>query len=191
MTGQEEKQHLLEEIAQLREENTRLKAVSGLSQIPEPSELEVDPLFLKIKQQLIHLQDANIISLKAMELTQQAEQSLAAMIPALEVEYHGMHNQIKQLGEANVDLENTYVAVVQKLEEQLKVLKQELTDQEDKMETRLQELQNQQAELQTALNESQELNALYRQQLAQQQEQHEAAKANSTNPFKSLNIFDL
>ncbi|MEL6649745.1 MAG: hypothetical protein AAFQ87_02960, partial [Bacteroidota bacterium] len=65
MTGQEEKQHLLEEIAQLREENTRLKAVSGLSQIPEPSELEVDPLFLKIKQQLIHLQDANIISLKA------------------------------------------------------------------------------------------------------------------------------
>ncbi|MEL7341943.1 MAG: hypothetical protein AAGM67_15790, partial [Bacteroidota bacterium] len=131
MTGQEEQQHLLQEINQLREENARLKAVNGLSQMPEPSELEVDPLFLKIKQQLIHLQDANIISHKAMELTQQAEQALATMIPALEVEFHGMHNQIKQRDEANVDLENTYVAVVQKLEEQLKLLKQEMTDQED------------------------------------------------------------
>ncbi|MFK7922526.1 MAG: hypothetical protein AB8H47_11250 [Bacteroidia bacterium] len=182
--------HLLDELTQLREENVRLKAVSGLSQLPEPSELEVDPLFLKIKQQLIHLQDANIISQQSMELTQQAEQALAAMIPALEVEFHGKNNQIKQLKAANLDLENTYVMVIEKLEQQLKEFKQRFLDQENRLEERLAEIQQRQSDLEAALTESQTLNADYRAQLNSIETKKELAPEEAS-PFKSLNIFDL
>ncbi|MEL7534980.1 MAG: hypothetical protein AAFN10_27000 [Bacteroidota bacterium] len=190
MTRQEEMQHLLEELSQLREENTRLKAVNGLSQMPEPSELEVDPLFLKIKQQLMHLQDANIISQKSMELTQQAEQALAAMIPALEVEFHGKNNQIEQLKAANVDLENTYVSVVEKLENQLKELKKQFSEQENRLESKLEALQKQQSELEESLKESQLMNAAFKAQLESVQIKKDQTPVEA-NPFKSLNIFDL
>lgn len=190
MTGQEEMQHLIDELTQLREENSRLKAVNGLSQMPEPSELEVDPLFLKIKQQLIHLQDANIISQKSMELTQQAEQALSAMIPALEVEFHGKNNQIEQLKAANVDLENTYVSVVQKLEEQLKELKQRFADQENRFDTKLESLQKQQTELEDSLKQSQAMNANFREQIELVQTKKDQTPVEAS-PFKSLNIFDL
>lgn len=190
MTGQDEMKHLLDELTQLREENIRLKAVSGFSQMPEPSELEVDPLFLKLKQQVIHLQDANIISQKSMELTQQAEQALAAMIPALEVEFHGQNNQIKQLKAANLDLENTYVMVVEKLEKKLKAFKKQFIDQENRLEERSAAFQNQQTDLAAALNDSQALNADYRAQLASVETKKELAPEEAS-PFKSLNIFDL
>lgn len=183
-------QHLLNELAQLREENTRLKAVSGLSQMPEPSELEVDPLFLKIKQQLIHLQDANIITQKSMELTQQAEQALAAMIPALEVEFHGKHNQIEQLKAANVDLENTYVSVVEKLESQLKELREHFVEQENRFDTKLAALQKRQRELEEALKQSQVLNAELKEKAQSVQRKKDQTPVEA-NPFKSLNIFDL
>ncbi len=190
MTRQEEMQHLLDELSQLREENNRLKAFNGLSQMPEPSELEVDPLFLKIKQQLVHLQDANIITQKSMELTQQAEQALSAMIPALEVEFHGKNNQIEQLKAANVDLENAYVSVVEKLENQLKELKKQFAEQENRLEAKLEALHQQQNELEASLKESQVTNADLKEQLDAVQTKKDQTLV-EINPFKSLNIFDL
>jgi hypothetical protein len=126
-----------EEILQLRaennrlqKENARLRAFTVLpkenNQAHEPSGLEVDPLFQKLASQLQQLREANLISAKVLELSQQSEQAMAALIPALEVQFHGMNNEITQLKAANLDLENTYASVVEKLEGQVKALRQKL-----------------------------------------------------------------
>lgn len=191
---QEEIFELQAELQRLQKENTRLKALSVVpsSHTTEriPSDLKVDPLFDKLRDQLTHLSDANLIFVKVMELSQQAEKDLSALIPALEVQFHGMNNEIAQLKTANIDMENAYVSVVEKLEAQVRELKEQLKAGDQQLSARLSAMEQRQAEMEAHLTQSQALNARYQEKLEALQEEKNAAPEKA-NPFTSLNIFEL
>ncbi|MEO0473259.1 MAG: hypothetical protein AAF206_26840, partial [Bacteroidota bacterium] len=129
---QEEMSALQQKIDLLQRENERLRAFSDLPQ-PKASESEtdfqVDPLILKLRQQYLSLRDANLIFQKVQESSLAVERAFSALLPALEVEFHGMSQRLGNMENNLQDSENTYVSVVEKLEKQVRELRADLASQ--------------------------------------------------------------
>ncbi len=191
---QEEIFHLQAEIQRLQKENDRLKVYSVVppEKIVEraPSELKVDPIFEKLRDQQQQLTNANLMFAKVKELSQQSEKALSALIPALEVQFHGMKNEIEQLKTAHLETENAYVSVVEKLEAQIRDFKQQWQQQEVDFAFRMKKMEIRQNEISRELQESQALNENYLSELKALRTEAEAPEDKS-NPFTSLSIFDL
>jgi hypothetical protein len=185
---QQEFEQLRQTIAALRLENQKLKAAAGLplNGHRNGQSLEEDPALRALARQFEAVQQLRAQGETQVAGLKKAEQALAALIPALEVEWRGLRQQAGQYRQQVDETENTYASVVEKLEHQLRDLrfdmKSELQQQQQTHEAAKLKLQRRLASLGEELETA-------RQDLAKAREERQEAPQRP-HPFSDLSIFD-
>ncbi|RMG67821.1 MAG: hypothetical protein D6722_12615 [Bacteroidetes bacterium] len=125
----EEIDRLQYELESLRQENQKLKTTVAQptgGRPPEPEAPAVpDPVFKGLLQQYQRLKEVNARLQGLFAQYDEAERALAALLPALEIEFKGQSSEIAQLQQSLVETDQTYAEVVARLEQQLKAVRQE------------------------------------------------------------------
>ncbi len=126
--AQEEIERLQTELEHLRAENHQLRAEADFStyfssSTPDAHLVPHDSLLPAFTQQLARIKHANEIFQEAVASYQELEKSLETLVPALEFQIKGWHNQLQGLQSYQAETENAYASVVGQLESKIKELK--------------------------------------------------------------------
>ncbi|MEM9987469.1 MAG: hypothetical protein AAF804_20445 [Bacteroidota bacterium] len=126
--AQEEIERLQTELEHLRAENHQLRAEADFGAYPTHGDSATplvphDSLLPAFTQQLTRIKHANEIFQEAASCYRELEKSLETLVPALEFQIKGWHNQLQGLQSYQVETENAYASVVGQLESKIKDLK--------------------------------------------------------------------
>ena len=172
-------------------------AQEELNGYPQLDEIRPDPTVQALRAQISPLTEAHQLFHQALEISDKVLRSLQAIAPALDMQIHGLNSENAQLKSATSDTENTYAGIVEKLENQIKVLKNEHSDaaqkQQEEYQAEIQRLQHTNILLRKELNKA--LNELkkFQEQSEPKEESpfHMESPTNKPNPFSDLNIFEI
>lgn len=179
--SQEEIQQILDELEALRKENQDLRISGGLPSpelvngYPAPARIKEDVILKGLRTQVSVLQQANKDMKQAMETYDNAERTLATLLPALEVQLKGQTTEIHNLKLNIEQTEHTFAGVVHKLEQQVKQMrKMHRAEKRDMQKQFEQELFRIQTEYETL-----------------QAERASQLSRSVDSPFKDLSIFEF
>lgn len=184
----EEIQKLIKELESLRKENLDLKITAGLPSpeiingYPAPAKIQEDAILKGLRNQIEALKAANQHLQQALDKYDNVERSLATLLPALEVQMKGQTTEIYHL-KLNIDqTENTFAGVVRKLEQQIKMLRNNHQEEKEEMQRQFeQEILRMKAEFSQSNSFSEETTS--------PPSSEDLPKIR--NPFTDLNIFDI
>ncbi|MEM7372529.1 MAG: hypothetical protein AAF587_28170 [Bacteroidota bacterium] len=186
----EEIQKLIEELESLRKENLDLKITVGLPSpeiingYPAPAKIQEDAILKGLRNQIDALKQTNKSLRQALAKYDDVERSLATLLPALEVQMKGQTTEIYHL-KLNIDqTENTFAGVVRKLEQQIKLLRENHQREKEQMQ-----LQFEQEILRIKSESESKLPVQKTRKKKKPAANAELPKVQ--NPFTDLNIFEI
>jgi chromosome segregation ATPase len=196
--AQEDIQQLRAELAILRQENQQLRQSAGVRKNGThrhelPDTIRHDNLLPAFQQQLNQLRQANARLQEAASLCTDLQRSLEILIPALEIQITGWTNEIYQLQDGQEELEQTYASVVERLEDRLKQLRQQVVHASPPaLQKQVTDLEKERERMRRQVKDLEAACQAYELRLDEQQAHpHDARKDADENPFTSLNIFDI
>ena len=174
-------------------------AQEELNGYPQLDEIRPDPTVQALRAQISPLQEAHQLFSQALELSDKVLRSLQAIAPALDMQIHGLNSENEQLQNATSDVENTYAGIVEKLENQMKSLRNKYSEEkqrnEEDYQAEIQRLQHTNLLLRKELNKALTELKSFQNQFDQKEEvedsRMEIESPSKSNPYSDLNIFGI
>ena len=186
---QDDIRQLKAELASLRHQHQQLKIVAHRQLHKngnghhESAVIEKEPILTALSAQLAELKSANQDVQKAFSRYTEVQNSLAALLPALELQMEGWSNEIRNIKEETTASEQAYADLVNQLDQKIVTLNDMI--EEDPYEE-VKKLQAEVSTLQFRIQEleKEEMNSSEKSSVESSQPDDE-----DENPFTSLNIF--